>query len=302
MGYVIRTINILVDTIVLFFVASIVFFAGYNIWDSHQIYDAASSNKFQEYQPQAYDPNEKKSIDERFINLQKQNPDVFGWIHLFDTQINYPMVQGKTNQQYLNLDPLKRFSLSGSIFLDSNTPNDFSQYVSIVYGHHMEKHKMFGDLDLYREESYARKHSKGNLYYQGAYHGFDVVTFIDTDAYDSNIYLPQKDEVAFQSVLDYLGKKGFYQLMDVTLKDRLVMLSTCADGTDKRHIVVVKLKDTAYQEPKRKVHEQNTSKKIVKKYWWITITIIPLALVIVVYLLWNNNRREDNDNENEKVL
>ena len=302
MRYVLRTAHILVDTVVLFIILAVVFFASYNIWDNYQIYNAASSNQFQEYQPQAYDPDAKKSIDERFHQLQKINPDVFGWIHLFGTQINYPMVQGKDNQKYLNLDPFLRFSLSGSIFLDANTPKDFSNFSSVVYGHHMEKHKMFGDLDNYREASYAKKHAKGNLYYQGVYHGFDVVTFIDTDAYDAHIYGHWEEPDRKEALVSYIKQVGLYQLTDISSQDHLVMLSTCADGTDKRYIVVVKILDKAYPEPKREVYEENTPMQIVKHYWWVTFAIVPLIIITLIYLLYSRKQKGVANKEHEDSL
>lgn len=300
--YVIKTLHVIVDTVALFLILTVLFFGSYNIWDNYQIYNSASSNKFESYQPDPYDPDEQKTVDERFTKLTKINPDVFGWLHLFGTQINYPLVQGKTNQQYLNLDPLKNFSLSGSLFLDSYTPKDFSHFSSVIYGHHMEKHKMFGDLDSYRQESYAKAHSRGNIYYNQAYHGFDVVTFVDTDAYDPYIYNQAETTEQKQALIDYLKKVGEYQLTDMSLDDHLVMLSTCADGTDKRYIVVVKLKDTAYPEPQREVYsEQSTPQKIIKKYWWVTFAILPLVIAVVIYLFYQRRKSEKEDESDEEI-
>ncbi|XBG81463.1 class B sortase [Enterococcus cecorum] len=234
----------------------------------------------------AYDADSTKSIDERFLALQKKNPDIIGWIHVFDTHINYPMLQGKTNQTYINLDPLRKFSLSGSIFLDSYTSKDFSEFSNVIYGHHMDQEKMFGDLDLYAKESYAKAHDKGNLYYEGAFHGFDVVSFVETNAYDSVIYSHYRaDSPNKQKLIDYIHEKGQYQLREISTNDKLALFSTCADGTDNRYIVVVKINDKAYPEPKRKVYQQETARSQKRAIWMSVLLIFLVGIVVLASLL-----------------
>ena len=80
-----------------------------------------------------------------------------GWIVVDDTNIDYPVMQGYDNSQYLNLDPYGEYSLSGSIFLDSRNSSDFTDPYSIIYGHHMEYGKMFGAIDDYLDDQYERE-------------------------------------------------------------------------------------------------------------------------------------------------
>lgn len=284
MDKIIKGISIVVDLLVLCVILVLAAFGIYNIWDNYQIYQQASSNRFEVYQPAVYDADSSKSVDERFLSLQKKNPDIIGWIHVFDTHINYPMLQGKTNQTYINLDPLRKFSLSGSIFLDSYTSKDFSEFSNVIYGHHMDQEKMFGALDLYAKESYAKAHAKGNLYYEGAFHGFDVVSFVETNAYDSVIYSHYRaDSPNKQKLIDYIHAKGKYQLTHISTNDKLALFSTCADGTDNRYIVVVKVNDKGYPEPKREIHQQN-SKSIKKKTIWLGVLLGLFVVVIVVII------------------
>ena len=48
--------------------------------------------------------------------LQKINPDVCAWLTVDGTKIDYPVVQGETNLEYINQDIYGEFALSGSIF------------------------------------------------------------------------------------------------------------------------------------------------------------------------------------------
>lgn len=303
MQKIIRGINIIVDLVVLCVILVLASFGIYNIWDNYQIYQQASSNRFEVYQPAAYDADSSKSVDERFLSLQKKNPDIIGWIHVFDTHINYPMLQGKTNQTYINLDPLRKFSLSGSIFLDSYTSKDFSEFSNVIYGHHMDQEKMFGDLDLYAKESYAKTHDKGNLYYEGAFHGFDVVSFVETNAYDSVIYSHYRaDSPNKQKLIDYIHEKGQYQLREISTNDKLALFSTCADGTDNRYIVVVKINDKAYPEPKREVYQQETARSQKRTIWMSVLLIFLVGIVVLLaYYLYRKKKKSKRKAIDEKV-
>ena len=55
------------------------------------------------------------------------NKDVAGWITIDDTHIDYPVVQGKDDMEYINKDVYGEFSLSGSIFLSCMNKKDFSR-------------------------------------------------------------------------------------------------------------------------------------------------------------------------------
>lgn len=80
-----------------------------------------------------------------------------GWLTIDHTDIDYPVMQGKTNTEYLNKNPLGQISVSGSIFLDSASKSDFSDPYSVAQG------KMFGALDGFQDFSYLKSHSSGTL-------------------------------------------------------------------------------------------------------------------------------------------
>lgn len=86
-----------------------------------------------------------------------------GWISIEGTGIDYPVMQGKDNTEYLTKDPFGRYSATGSIFLDSRSSPDFSDSFSVIYGHHMDFGRMFGALDDFADETYLRQHTSGSL-------------------------------------------------------------------------------------------------------------------------------------------
>ena len=146
----------------------------YGIWDSNRINQQADASNYETYKPTAEN-------DMAFAELQKKNPEVFGWLTVDKTHIDYPLVQGEDNSEYVNRNVLGEFSLSGSIFLDCNNKKDFSDMNSIIYGHHMAKDAMFGELEYFQEKSYFEKHSHGELYYEGKWHTVEfLLSFMQT--------------------------------------------------------------------------------------------------------------------------
>lgn len=158
-------------------------FAGYARWDSQQVYTQADPIQYIQYKPS---PPEMMPFEE----LQEINPEVLGWLTIYDTNIDYPLVQGEDNEKYLNHNPKLEAEGSGSLFLDYRNAKNFTDFNTIIFGHHMAHHEMFGDLDLFLDEDFWNAHEYGNLIYDGQNHGLQFIAMLQCDAYDFFIYHP----------------------------------------------------------------------------------------------------------------
>lgn len=136
------------------------FIMAIGIWqclDNLYIYNNALDNSVTKYKPRTNDTNEA---------VYQKSPitdEMVGWLTIDNTNIDYPVMQGENNTAFLNTDPFGKYSLTGSIFLDSRCSSDFSDEYSVVYGHHMDYGKMFGALDDFLSETYLKSHSTGTL-------------------------------------------------------------------------------------------------------------------------------------------
>ena len=132
-------------------------YAGYALWDNRQVYAAAEEVRASllEMKPSLEGPS--------FAELRAINPDVCAWVTLDDTGVDYPVVQGRDNLTYVNTDVYGKFSLAGTIFLDSRCASDFSDAYGLLYGHHMVSGQMFGDLENYQDAAFLREHTAGAL-------------------------------------------------------------------------------------------------------------------------------------------
>jgi sortase B len=215
----------------------------YAIWDSEQVYGAADSKQYEKYKPTA--ENEGKSFEE----LRAVNPEVLAWLTVYGTNIDYPVAQGADNMKYVNTNAEGKYSLSGAIFLDSANSRDFSDFNSILYGHHMEKQAMFGEIGLFSEKKYFDARRYGNLYCDGVDHGIEFFAFLHADAYDGQVFSAGiGEESARRDYLDMLlSAATLTRELTVTEADRIVLLSTCsAASTNGRDILLGRITDETY--------------------------------------------------------
>lgn len=121
----------------------LLFLCLYAMIDAVNVYLNANDTSVLKYKPELGHGKEA---------LQELSEDAVAWLTVDNTKIDYPVMQGKNNDEYINKDPFGNFSLSGSIFLDSRNSADFSDPYSILYGHHMEYGAMFGALDDFKRK------------------------------------------------------------------------------------------------------------------------------------------------------
>lgn len=90
---------------------------------------------------------------------EEVTPDVVAWISCSGTQIDYPVVQGKDNEYFLDHNVKGVDSPAGAIFIDAANYADFSDVNTIIHGHHIKDGSMFGSLSDWSRQSYFDKHN-----------------------------------------------------------------------------------------------------------------------------------------------
>jgi sortase B len=224
--------------VVLLIIATL--YSVYALWDTWKIYDDAGvDSELLKYKPNTATGDEANPTLE---DLQKINPDVCAWLTVDDTNIDYPVVQGESNLDYINKDVYGEFSLSGSVFLDCRNARDFSDYYSLIYAHHMEGKVMFGELPEFEETEFFETHTSGT--FCTPEHTFAIEWFacIYTDAFDFNVFLPVgfETEEAKQELLDYLKETAvqYRELDHLSTDDQIIGLSTCSDTSTNGRVLL----------------------------------------------------------------
>ncbi len=186
-------------------------------------------------------PNEpQKVVSIDFETLQKKYPDVVAWIYCEDTSINYPIAQGKDNNQYLRHLLSGKYNMAGTIFADYRNSGIGKDQNYLVYGHNMNNGTMFGSLIKYKKQYYYDEHPTITLF--TAEKTFTVeliagyVTTVSSDAYKLDF---GTDEQLEDYVRQAIKKSTFKTNADYKIGDRLITFSTCSYEFDNARYVLV---------------------------------------------------------------
>jgi len=220
--------NIIYEKLMLFVFVVALLVVAYGLYDAWYVYHKAGDNSYLNYKPV---PG-KAVVEESPIT-----DDMVAWITVDDTNIDYPVMQGDTNSEYLNLNPYGEYTLSGSIFLDSRNSSDFTDDYSILYGHHMEYGNMFGALDDFLSQSYLENHSTGTLTIgrnNPTDHKLGIFACAKVNAYDNNALDPD----TLENITKVIEEEAVYINTSIEKSDHILALSTCTEPVSTNRLIV----------------------------------------------------------------
>lgn len=297
MRRLVRILDSVVNFIILSVFILLLALGAYAIWDAEQVYSQALES-YTQYKPDS--PRDSLSFGE----LMAINDDVFGWIDIYGTGMDYPLVQGENNSTYINTTAKGEFALSGAIFLDYRNARDFSDFNSIIFGHHMDQGAMFGDITKFNDAAWFDTHPYGNLFYNGRDHGLEIFAYLAADAYDTTLYTPAMDERSMQTAyIDYLRELSVYwRDIGLSTEDHIVLLSTCSSGvTNGRELIAARITDQIYDDPDADGDPNNQTTtglfEQVKNWlarfngWWLLIPAICILPAVILTLKRRKQRK-----------
>ncbi len=180
-----------------------------------------------------------------FIELKKQNPDIYAWLYIPGTGINYPVCQSNNDAYYLSHNSDKKLDANGALFTESTYNNKgFTDPVTVVYGHNMRSGKMFGFLEETYRNGFAG-HDRAIVYMPNNTYEYRLFAALPVTSshllYGNNYY----NKEVYRMFLDgVLKARTLEAVIDSSYKPKengkLLVLSTCRGGgkTNERYIVV----------------------------------------------------------------
>ncbi|MCR5136353.1 MAG: class B sortase [Oscillospiraceae bacterium] len=252
-AWILKTLNRLVNMLVCVMLLLAGLYAGYALWDNNQVYVSAGNvqESMMRLKP-AMTEGESDMAGPGFEELQAVNPDVCAWLCLDGTAVDYPVLQGRTNLSYLSTDVYGNYSLAGSIFLDSRNRRSGEDVYSVVYGHHMENHRMFGDLELYRGARFFQSAAGGRLILPDRVYRLIPLACFQCPASEELIFDPEYAAKHLDRVLDF-AERNAEQLNEAEFaavraeeNPRILALTTCStDYTDARTVLLTIIREIA---------------------------------------------------------
>lgn len=225
--------------------------AGYLIWyyaiaaKTEKSYDDARE-KAVKVEEKKEEPKKAPEIPIDFDALQAVNPDVYAWIKIEGTNIDYPIVQRLDDDNYY-LDHTWEGTAApeGAIFTQACNATNFTDFNTVVYGHQMGEgvDTMFHNLGLYLEDGFMEQHQTITVYTREnirTYRVFAAVVYDDRHLIHAFNYVMDSQK---QEFLDSIRnsrdmRNRFSDAESVEISDRILSLSTCISGESNHRLLV----------------------------------------------------------------
>ena len=172
-------------------------------------------------------------------NLFEKNIDYRGWIKIDNTNINYPILQGQDNEEYLYKDINNEYIVSGSIFMNYLN-NGFDDQNTVLFGHNMKNGTMFANLKKYKEEDFFYNNNYIEIELSnGQYLKYKVFSVYITDINDNYTKTSFEGKDEYKEFLERIKNKSIYKSdISVNENDKIITLSTCSYEFDDARLVV----------------------------------------------------------------
>lgn len=182
-----------------------------------------------------------------YASIYEQNQNLFGWIRIDDTKLNYPVMHTPEDPEYY----LRRAfdnssSLSGVPFMDGACFTGCGNY--IIYGHNMKNGTMFAAVPAYADVKYWSEHPVirfDTLYEFGTYEVIaafysKVYSKSDTNAFRYYEYTDLSDPARFEEYISQVKGAAIYDTgINAEYGDQLLTLTTCKYHVNNGRFVVV---------------------------------------------------------------
>lgn len=192
----------------------------------------------------AEDTRELPDIPMDFEELKAYNPDIYAWITIPGTAVDYPVVQrAGDNSYYLTHNTDGEESAAGAIYTEDYNSRDFMDPNTVLYGHNMRNGSMFRSLHSYMDRSFFDENREVIIYLPDAILRYEIFAAYLYDSRHLLLNFDFEDPEVFAGYLEEIrGIRDMNSFIDtsieVTAEDRILTLSTCYKGMDDRRYLV----------------------------------------------------------------
>lgn len=234
---------IMIISLAMFFVCLVIL--GKSLWHEHQQEKEHESmiNEYTQTTEASTEENqtvtdteadEKALLPIDFAALQAENPDIFAWIRIPGTDIDYPILQydGEDQSYYLERNMYREKDRDGSIYVEIYNEKDMTDPNTIIYGHNWSTGGMFHSLENFQKQEFFDEHPEIYIYFPDRILTYEIFTSHEFDdrhllyAYnfkDVDVFADYLETILHPRDMNAKVREG----IEVTTKDRIITLSTC---------------------------------------------------------------------------
>ena len=176
--------------------------------------------------------------------LVEEYPDVIGWLTVEGANVNHPFVQADDNATYLWSDLNREYINGGTLFMDYFNERDFSDKLTIIYGHNMRNGTMFGQLANFLDFDYLLENPDVYISLPYSTEHYTIAACLVVDGADNVIYDRIGEKEDMQEVVDFIYANT--QVNPDTPLDAdsdILVLSTCNRTFDLARTLLICIPD-----------------------------------------------------------
>lgn len=178
-----------------------------------------------------------------FTKLLEQNKDTVGFIHVRNTNINYPIVKTTNNEYYLNHAFDKSYNEAGWVYMDYRN-NNFDDFNTIIYGHGRLNKTVFGSLKNTLDKNWQTDKDNYILTIStpqknSVYQIFSIYTIKAESYYIKTEFNSDNEKEIWIEEMNNRNISLMYS--PANINDKIITLSTCLNNNDERIVVHAKL-------------------------------------------------------------
>lgn len=175
---------------------------------------------------------------------EKENQDIYAWLTIPGTVIDYPVLQHPEEPDYYlhhNLDHSSGYP--GCIYSQNLNSKEWDDPNTVLYGHNMKNGTMFAELHYYEDPEFFQENPYVYIFTQGYVRIYHIFGAYEYDNRHLLLTIDTQDPAAFAAYLvEVQGLNGlrdhFNEEVSVGIEDKILTLETCVSNKpEKRYIV-----------------------------------------------------------------
>lgn len=180
-----------------------------------------------------------------WTKLKEDNRDIYSWIYIPNTKVDYPVVQSSKKQSdnfYLNHNIHKKYEFAGAIYSQKHNSLTYSDPVTILYGHNMNNGSMFKTLHKFEEPSFFKKNKFIYIYMPNRKLTFKIYAAYEYDdrhilnSFDFSDKKILKEYQKYTLNPDSMIKN--VRKVSLNANSKIITLSTCTSGASNTRYLV----------------------------------------------------------------
>ena len=179
-----------------------------------------------------------------FTKLKEKNSDTIAFIHMPETNINYPVVQTNNNDYYLTRSFDKKKNYAGWVFMDYRNNIDNLSVNTVIYGHGREDKTVFGSLQNALNKKW-QENKDNNIIRLSTEKENMMFQIYSIYTIKSELYYIETDfptEESKKTWIDTMVSRNIgIKKTPVSYDDKILTLSTCENAYGGRIVVQAKL-------------------------------------------------------------